>query len=206
MAPVSSRDYYDVLQVSRGAQALIINKAFRLLAAMYHPDNAQSGDPDAFNEVVEAYRTLSDPVRRAAYDREQPGALAEPRPFAGAAWTDRDAPEPCIHDEREIRNLILQALYHTRRSTPARPSVPLMAIPELFGCSIEDAQFTLWYLRGKKLIEMTDDGMAITIAGVDAVEAGGGRESLALPLPAGPPMIEASSSARQMPAGWKEAV
>jgi hypothetical protein len=46
-----------------------------------------------------------------------------------------------------------------------------MAIPELFGCSIDDAQFTLWCLRGKKLIEMTDDGIAITIAGVDHVEA-----------------------------------
>jgi hypothetical protein len=46
-----------------------------------------------------------------------------------------------------------------------------MVIPDLFGCSIEEAQFTLWYLRGKKFIEMTDDGMAITVAGVDYVES-----------------------------------
>ena len=198
MTLASSRDYYEVLQVSHGAQPLIINKAFRLLAAMYHPDNGRSADPDAFHEVVEAYRTLSDPVRRAAYDREHRGAIAEPRPYAGAAVTDREAPEPRIHDEREIRHLILQALYHTRRSTPARPSVPLMAIPELFGCSIDDAQFTLWDLRGKKLIEMMEDGLAITIAGVDAIEAAGSSEPIA--LPPGPPMIEASASAREMPA------
>ena len=46
-----------------------------------------------------------------------------------------------------------------------------MVIPDLFGCSIDEAQFTLWYLRGKKFIEMTDDGMAITVAGVDYVES-----------------------------------
>jgi hypothetical protein len=46
-----------------------------------------------------------------------------------------------------------------------------MVIPDLFGCSIDEAQFTLWYLRGKKLIEMTDDGMAITVTGVDYVES-----------------------------------
>lgn len=52
-----------------------------------------------------------------------------------------------------------------------RPSLPLMVIPDLFGCPIDEALFTLWYLRGKKFIEMTDDGMAITVAGVDYVES-----------------------------------
>jgi hypothetical protein len=46
----------------------------------------------------------------------------------------------------------------------------MMVIPDLFGCSVDEAQFTLWYLRGKKLIDMTDEGMAITVHGVDYVE------------------------------------
>jgi curved DNA-binding protein len=182
-------DYYEVLQVSRAAQPLIVNKAYRVLAAIYHPDNMQTGDADAFQQVVEAYRVLSDPMRRAAYDREKLGGFTNGKhingkPLFGSLQADRlTDPGERTHDERELRHLILQTAYHTRRSTPGRPGVPLMAIPELFGCSIDEAQFTLWYLRGKKLIETTDDGIAITIAGVDYVEAGeSGRASEASDL------------------------
>lgn len=162
-------DYYEVLQVSHTAKPFIINKAYRLLAAIYHPDNKETGDPDAFRLVLEANRTLSDPMRRAAYDRERFGIVTE-RPN-GSVASDTATTEPGAVDERELRDLLLQALYNARRGDPGRPSLSLMAIPELFGCSVDDAQFTLWYLRGKKLIEMTDEGMAITIAGVDYVEA-----------------------------------
>ena len=162
-------DYYEVLQVSRAAQPFIIHKAYRLLAAIYHPDNRQTGNPDAFHLVLEANRTLADPMRRAAYDRERFGAASTPTNGSGADASGFT--EQGTLDERDLRELLLQALYNARRGDPGRPSLSLMAIPEMFGCSIDDAQFTLWYLRGKKLIEMTDEGMAITIAGVDYIEA-----------------------------------
>lgn len=147
-------DYYEILQVSRAAQPLIVNKAYRILAAIYHPDNKQSGDPDAFQRVVEAYRVLSDPMRRAVYDREKFAGFTNGKHLNGnhpngnhpngslvtGTLTD---PGNRAHDERELRHLILQAAYSTRRSTPGRPGLPLMVIPELFGCSIDDAQFTL---------------------------------------------------------------
>ena len=82
----------------------------------------------------------------------------------------REPAERRTEDERELRRQLLQALYNVRRTQPHRPSLPLRVIPDLFGCSIDEAQFTLWYLRGKKFIEMTDDGMVITVAGVDHVE------------------------------------
>jgi len=63
-------NYYEMLQVSRAAQPLIITKAYRLLAAFYHPDNKETGDREAFHNVADAYRVLCDPVRRAAYDRD----------------------------------------------------------------------------------------------------------------------------------------
>ncbi len=163
-------DYYEVLQVSRSAQAFIIHKAYRLLAAIYHPDNKQTGNPDAFHLVLEANRTLSDPMRRAAYDRAHFGTASTPRNGPGTGEVSAII-EQGVLDERELREQLLQALYNARRGDPGRPSLSLMAIPELFGCSIDDAQFTIWYLRGKKFIEMTDDGMAITIAGVDYIEA-----------------------------------
>jgi curved DNA-binding protein len=162
-------DYYEALQVSPTAQSFIMTKAYRLLAAFYHPDNKETGDSEAFKNVVEAYRVLSDPVRRAAYNREKFGMLSSPS--NGDKPPVREPAERRTEDERELRRQLLQALYNVRRTQPHRPSLPLRVIPDLFGCSIDEAQFTLWYLRGKKFIEITDDGMVITVAGVDHVES-----------------------------------
>jgi molecular chaperone DnaJ len=65
------RDYYDVLGVSRDADAAQIKKAFRKLARECHPD-VNPNDPDCeaqFKELAEAYEALSDADSRAAYDR-----------------------------------------------------------------------------------------------------------------------------------------
>jgi molecular chaperone DnaJ len=65
------RDYYEVLGVSRDASEADIKKAFRRLARELHPD-VNSHDPQAetkFKEAAEAYEVLSDPERRATYDR-----------------------------------------------------------------------------------------------------------------------------------------
>jgi molecular chaperone DnaJ len=67
----ATRDYYDVLGVSRGADENEIKKAFRRLARELHPD-VNSHDPRAeekFKQAAEAYEVLSDPDRRATYDR-----------------------------------------------------------------------------------------------------------------------------------------
>jgi molecular chaperone DnaJ len=67
----ATRDYYEVLGVSRDADETTIKKAFRRLARELHPD-VNSQDPQAeekFKEAAEAYEVLSDPGRRATYDR-----------------------------------------------------------------------------------------------------------------------------------------
>ncbi|SEH49061.1 MULTISPECIES: DnaJ C-terminal domain-containing protein [Atopobiaceae] len=61
------RNYYDVLGVKRDANADEIKRAFRKLAAKYHPD--AGGDERKFKEVSEAYTTLSDPQKRREYDQ-----------------------------------------------------------------------------------------------------------------------------------------
>lgn len=63
------RDYYEVLGVTRDADAEAIKEAFRSLAMKYHPDRNKSPDAEArFKEIAEAYAILSDPKKRSDYD------------------------------------------------------------------------------------------------------------------------------------------
>jgi molecular chaperone DnaJ len=66
----TERDYYELLGVSRGASEADIKRAFRALARELHPDVSSTPDTERrFREVAEAFEVLSDPERRATYDR-----------------------------------------------------------------------------------------------------------------------------------------
>jgi molecular chaperone DnaJ len=88
MAQVAQkRDFYDVLDVARDATDAEIKKAFRKLAIKYHPDKNPSDRvaEDRFKEANEAYAILSDPDKRAAYDRFGHAAFGAPGAAAAAA-------------------------------------------------------------------------------------------------------------------------
>ena len=68
---MAKADYYETLGVSRTADEKELKSAFRKLAMQFHPDkNPDDNDAERkFKEINEAYETLKDPNKRAAYDR-----------------------------------------------------------------------------------------------------------------------------------------
>lgn len=93
------KDYYAVLGVSRDASEEDIKKAYRKLARKYHPDVSKEQDAEEkFKGVGEAYETLKDPEKRAAYDqlgRHAAGEEFRPPPdwqqsFGGAQFSFED--------------------------------------------------------------------------------------------------------------------
>ncbi|HBW47924.1 TPA: molecular chaperone DnaJ, partial [bacterium] len=84
------RDYYEILGVNKDASIDEIKKEYRRLAMRYHPDK-NPGNKEAeekFKEISTAYAILSDPEKRAQYDRF--GHSAFEQRSAGGAYTQVD--------------------------------------------------------------------------------------------------------------------
>src|SRR5215831_4358355 len=61
-------DLYVLLGVARAATGAEIRRAYRVLALKHHPDRAGAAGAETFARIAEAYRMLSDPTARSAYD------------------------------------------------------------------------------------------------------------------------------------------
>jgi molecular chaperone DnaJ len=83
---MAKRDYYEILGVNRDAEDDAIKKAYRKLAMKHHPDRNpedKGKSEEKFKEAKEAYEVLSDPDKRAAYDRYGHAGV-DPSAAAGA--------------------------------------------------------------------------------------------------------------------------
>jgi curved DNA-binding protein len=99
------KDYYSTLGVERDASPDVIKKAYRKLAQKYHPD--VSKDPageEKFKEIAEAYETLKDPEKRAAYDqlgKQRPGQEFTPPP----GWETRFGDSTMSFEDIDLADL-----------------------------------------------------------------------------------------------------
>jgi curved DNA-binding protein CbpA len=159
-------DYYEILQISPNAHTETVHRVYRLLAQHYHPDNKDTGDVDTFTLVLEAYRILSDPERRAGYDVQHQIALA-------SKWKifDQTSAVQGIDGEKRKRLGILSLLCTQRINEPDKPSLNLVELETMLGCPREHLELSLWYLRESGRITRSDNGKYIlTAKGFEALE------------------------------------
>jgi curved DNA-binding protein len=112
------KDYYAILGLERGASDEQIKKAYRRLARKYHPDvSKEAGAEEKFKEVAEAYQTLKDADKRAAYDQlgvQRPGEEIRPPPDWQQQW------QPSGDDAFSAEGLDLSELFERLRGGRGR--------------------------------------------------------------------------------------
>jgi curved DNA-binding protein CbpA len=162
-----SANYYEMRELSQAAEAETIQRVYRLLAARYHPDNPQTDDVQKFPLLRKAYETLSDPVKRAAYDTEY--ALRETGPMPVFELKDFVVG---IDAEKNRSLGVLCRPYNRQRVNPDKPGLSLLQFDQLMTIPREHLVFTVWYLKKKQ--SLTTEGGAdfqITAEGGDFVES-----------------------------------
>jgi len=161
------QDHYEVLQISKNADADTIQRVFRLLARRFHPDNPHTGNAGRFRQIHEAYLCLSDPEKRAAYDVRHETLRQE-------RWRFVQNGPPSDNDfalEQHVRWLVLEILYSRRRTEPERSGMSYLELSQLLGRPREHMEFTIWYLIHKNFVARSDQSnLTITVEGVDFLE------------------------------------
>jgi curved DNA-binding protein CbpA len=159
-------DFYEDLQISPNADQETIERVYRLLAKRYHPDNSHTGSDEKFNIITKAFKVLSDPEKRAAYDAKH----GENKNLIWKALSEKKSSNGNGND-KHIRKSILSVLYVERRQKVADSGIGVWHLEKLLGWPEKVLDFHIWYLKEKRWIERTETGgFAITASGVDAVE------------------------------------
>ncbi len=158
-------NYYEILQVSPSADQEIIERTFRLLAKRYHPDNKHTGDDSSFRILAEAYRVLSDPAKRAAYDGNHQATDAH---RTNTQFNPSESRDPEV--EKKINQAILFIFYAARKRDAMRPGVGVIELEKLMGLPEKELEFHIWYIKEKGWIQRLETGeYAITAKGVDTI-------------------------------------
>ena len=159
-------DYYEVMELSPSASMETIQRIYRILAQRLHPDNAETGSAEAFKTLVQAYKVLSDPEQRAAFDASR-GVRQQ------VHWRvfDQNSATPSVEQEQLKRKGVLKALYLKRLREPENPGMNMIEMEALLGTPREHLDFSMWFLKENGWVTRTDNGRySITVKGVEQAE------------------------------------
>lgn len=158
-------DYYAVLQVHPDCDLKIIESAYRHFAKIYHPDHELTADADRFATLSDAYNALKFAEKRANYDElyraHQAGQTPDTETVMAVGTALSDA---------ALQQNILFYLYRIKRERFRSNGAGPFVLQQHFGCSDDNFDFHVWYLKAKGFVETTEHGtLAITVQGVDHV-------------------------------------
>ena len=123
------KDYYHALGIERSATLAEIKSAYRKLAHKYHPDVSKDPEGEAkFKEIAEAYQTLKDTEKRAAYDqlgRHASGQEFQPPPDWETQFGGRPGAGPHGFDDIDLAELFAGLSGGRHRGGRGRPDVPM---------------------------------------------------------------------------------
>ena len=160
-------DYYELLQISPNAELLTIQRVYKMLASRYHPDNVRTGDTDKFLQLQKAFQVLSDPDRRAQYNRVYESRHVQPNPVF-----ETKEFEVGLEAESNRRLGMLCLLYQRRKTNADHPGMSLLELETMMQIPREHLEFTCWYLREKEFIRRDEDGeFLLSAKGADQVES-----------------------------------
>src|SRR6185437_5068023 len=173
-AQPAQQTFYSLLMVDPQAHPTVIRYDYRFLAGMYHPDNAESGNTEMFRVVTDAFRTLSDPGKRAAYDAQvgvKTPPAGQPSPSGLGGNNSHGLPNipktGLSYNEVELRLAVLQILLTARKKRTQTGGASAKVLMDVLGIDMAEMEFVLWYLREKNLISRTESMFQISVHGVD---------------------------------------
>jgi hypothetical protein len=192
-------DFYDMLMISPSADRHMVEWATRLMLARYDPQKSKNPDPQKYQLVRDAYRTLADPARRAEYDAElanqreqtsqagpsadasQDGAEDLVRLKSGAPLTANGAiSQQTFTELKRRRHAVASLLYKQMIGNPRDPGVGRTEIGRMIDLDVDELEVTLWFLREMGLVKATQAGAyTITAAGAVWIEEAGRNASSA---------------------------
>jgi curved DNA-binding protein len=134
------KDYYEILEVARTATSEEVKKAYRKLAHKYHPDVSKDPAGEAkFKEIGEAYATLKDKEKRAAYDelgRHPSGQEFRPPP----EWASHHGNQAFSFDDIDLSDLFASFTKGNRHAQQGRNTpIPGQDYELTTQISLEDA-------------------------------------------------------------------
>jgi curved DNA-binding protein len=147
------KDYYAALGVARDADLEQIKKAYRKLARAHHPDMSKAPDAESkFKEAAEAYATLKNPEKRAAYDalgQSKEGSNFSPPP----QWRDQYSGSETQLDEMDLADLLDSLGRRSGNASSRNQSIPGRDFQDVVQITLNEA------LQGTNLkLKLVDSG------------------------------------------------